>query len=259
MKGGFCSHLASQATPMSDTPQSPLNFTLPGVALFSFCTLFHSCTNLRGTLISGLLSEIETMCYIPFYAHPECQLNERQDNEVYVPLSKHCGDREDKEEGGKRGIDDEQKYGVERGSRFQNRSKERGELGPLNFSFIPCVSHGGGASKASAKHLIGFPPAGRGYPSISTCTAASWKGVDGRGTSHLSTAYLTGWTTCTGFPSTQLHEMDVATIAKTAVRLAGDLCGVPGVPVLADAIVTLIETCQNIPKQKQVPSGYVFC
>ena len=53
--------------------------------------------------------------------------------------------------------------------------------------------------------------------------------------------------------------MDVATIAKTAVMLAGNLCGVPGVPVLADAIVTLIETCENIPKQKQVPSGYVFC
>ena len=52
--------------------------------------------------------------------------------------------------------------------------------------------------------------------------------------------------------------MDVATIAKIAARLAGNLCGVLGVPVLADVIVTLIETCENIPKQKQVPSGYVF-
>jgi len=46
--------------------------------------------------------------------------------------------------------------------------------------------------------------------------------------------------------------MDVATLAKTAVQLAGNLCGVPGIPILADAIVTLIETCENIPKQKQV-------
>ena len=41
--------------------------------------------------------------------------------------------------------------------------------------------------------------------------------------------------------------MDVATLAKTAVQLAGNLCGVPGIPILADAIVTLIETCENIP------------
>jgi len=47
--------------------------------------------------------------------------------------------------------------------------------------------------------------------------------------------------------------MDVAAaFAKTAVKLAGDICGVPGIPILADAIVTLIETCESIPKQKQV-------
>lgn len=46
--------------------------------------------------------------------------------------------------------------------------------------------------------------------------------------------------------------MDVVTLAKTAVQLAGNLCGVPGIPILADAIVTLIETCENIPKQRQV-------
>ena len=46
--------------------------------------------------------------------------------------------------------------------------------------------------------------------------------------------------------------MDVATIAKTAVQLAGGLCEVPGIPILADTIVTLLETCEEIPKQKQV-------
>ena len=47
--------------------------------------------------------------------------------------------------------------------------------------------------------------------------------------------------------------MDVATsFTKIAVKLAGDICGVPGVPILADTIVALIETCEGIPKQKQV-------
>lgn len=40
---------------------------------------------------------------------------------------------------------------------------------------------------------------------------------------------------------------------KVGLRLAGNLCGVPGVSVLADAVVTLIETCENIPKQRQAP------
>ena len=69
----------------------------------------------------------------------------------------------------------------------------------------------------------------------------------------LCTLDLTGRTTCTGFPSTHPHEMEVAvTFAKTAVKLAGDICGVPGTPILADAIVTLIETCESIPRQKYV-------
>jgi hypothetical protein len=54
-------------------------------------------------------------------------------------------------------------------------------------------------------------------------------------------------------PNTQPHDMDALGLAKLGVRLAGSLCGVPGMPVLADAIVTLIETCENIPKQRLVP------
>jgi hypothetical protein len=46
--------------------------------------------------------------------------------------------------------------------------------------------------------------------------------------------------------------MDVASFAKIGVKLAGNLCGVPGIPILADAIVALIETCENIPRRKQV-------
>ena len=47
--------------------------------------------------------------------------------------------------------------------------------------------------------------------------------------------------------------MDVAaSVTKIAVKLAGDICGVPGVPILADTIVALIETCESVPKQKQV-------
>jgi len=62
---------------------------------------------------------------------------------------------------------------------------------------------------------------------------------------------------CTGCPLpdtiTQLRGMDVAaSFTKIAVKLAGDICGVPGVPILADTIVALIETCESIPKQKQV-------
>ena len=60
---------------------------------------------------------------------------------------------------------------------------------------------------------------------------------------------------CTGRPLsdtiTQLRGMDVApSSAKIAVKLAGGIRGVPGVPILADAIVALIETCENIPRQK---------
>ena len=62
---------------------------------------------------------------------------------------------------------------------------------------------------------------------------------------------------CTGSPLpdtiAQLRGMDVAaSVTKIAVKLAGDICGVPGVPILADTIVTLIETCEGIPKQKYV-------
>jgi hypothetical protein len=47
--------------------------------------------------------------------------------------------------------------------------------------------------------------------------------------------------------------MDAVGFLKLGVRLAGGLCGVPGVSVLADVIVVLIETCDNIPRQRQVP------
>ena len=47
--------------------------------------------------------------------------------------------------------------------------------------------------------------------------------------------------------------MDAVGYLKLGVRLAGGLYGVPGVSVLADAVVDLIATCENIPKQKQVP------
>ena len=39
-------------------------------------------------------------------------------------------------------------------------------------------------------------------------------------------------------------------LAMVAVRLAGNLSGVPGMSVLADGIVTLIETCDNFPKRR---------
>jgi hypothetical protein len=53
--------------------------------------------------------------------------------------------------------------------------------------------------------------------------------------------------------------MDTAvSFIKVGVRLAGNLCGVPGVSVLADAVVALIETCENIPKRRQVPSTHVL-
>ena len=48
-----------------------------------------------------------------------------------------------------------------------------------------------------------------------------------------------------------LHGREVPTITEAAVKLAGSICGVPGVSILADAVVTLIETCEGIPKQKQ--------
>ena len=71
---------------------------------------------------------------------------------------------------------------------------------------------------------------------------------------HLDVVYLTGRVVCTGFPSNpvpQPHQMDSAvSFLKLGVRLAGSLCGVPGVSVLADAVVVLIETCENIPKQR---------
>ena len=45
--------------------------------------------------------------------------------------------------------------------------------------------------------------------------------------------------------------MDLASnLAKIGIRLAGNLSGVPGLPVLADGIVALIETCENVPKQR---------
>lgn len=43
-----------------------------------------------------------------------------------------------------------------------------------------------------------------------------------------------------------------AHFAKLAVKTAGDICGVPGVPILANAIVRVIETCEKIPKQRLV-------
>jgi len=49
-----------------------------------------------------------------------------------------------------------------------------------------------------------------------------------------------------------LDETDVATIARPAAILAGSLYGIPGISILADAIVTLIATCDGIPKQKYV-------
>jgi len=50
---------------------------------------------------------------------------------------------------------------------------------------------------------------------------------------------------------TRPRDMDVAaSFTKTAVKLAGNICGVPGLPTLADSIVSLIETCESIPKQK---------
>lgn len=55
------------------------------------------------------------------------------------------------------------------------------------------------------------------------------------------------------------HEMESAvSFLKLSVRLAGNLCGVPGVSVLADAVVVLIETCENIPKQRQVSSVHAL-
>ena len=45
--------------------------------------------------------------------------------------------------------------------------------------------------------------------------------------------------------------MDLASnLTKIAIRLAGNLSGVPGLPVLADGIVALIEACENVPKQR---------
>ena len=62
-----------------------------------------------------------------------------------------------------------------------------------------------------------------------------------------------------GVPLPSPRDMDtVATFTKIGVRLAGSLCGVPGIPILADAIVVLIETCESIPKQKQVHRAHVL-
>jgi len=52
---------------------------------------------------------------------------------------------------------------------------------------------------------------------------------------------------------TRPRDMDVAaSVVKIAVKLAENICGVPGLPILADSIVALIEICESIPKQRQV-------
>jgi len=169
---------------------------------------------------------------------------------VDVASSEHCQGNEDDEQGGKHPIDDEQKRRVEGGTGFQNTSKERTRL------WLFCVRHGSAVPEdgISPRHPIAARIASRGCPVGRFCTAFVT-----RQKSHLPPPYLTGrvWGTCTGWRSlpdtiTLLHDMDVASFAKIAVKLAGDLCGVPGIPILADAVVTLIETCESIPKQKQV-------
>ena len=52
-------------------------------------------------------------------------------------------------------------------------------------------------------------------------------------------------------PYTQPPGMDLASnLARIGVRLVRNLSGVPGMLVLADSIITLIETCESVPKQR---------
>ena len=61
----------------------------------------------RDPAISAMPSGIVAGLYVPFYACPECQLDDRQEDEVDFATGKECEGHEDDQQEGKYSINNE--------------------------------------------------------------------------------------------------------------------------------------------------------